>query len=134
MNHSDLEHISSVLIGSACAAGNVLMQLFGSPLLTIRSKSDNSPLTDADLQSQALIMKDLATHFPNIPIASEELTHQENSSAMGDCFFIVDPLDSTKNFATGIPFFDVSIAFVKDGLPWVGVVRDPVHDVTYSAI
>jgi 3'(2'),5'-bisphosphate nucleotidase len=134
MSEIDLEKTKHALIKIANSAGDLLMELFGSDSLVVESKSDNSPVTQADLQAQKLILAELARQFPGIPVASEELSVEENTSAMVGCFFIVDPLDSTKNFATGIPFFDVSIALVKDGVPMVGVVRDPVHDTTYSAV
>lgn len=132
MNQSDLEKTKSALVKIASATGDLLMRLFGSTSLAIKSKSDNSPVTQADLQAQDFILAELSSQFPGIPVASEELSVQENTSAMVDCFFIVDPLDSTKNFATGIPFFDVSIALINNGTPVVGVVRDPAHNVTYS--
>lgn len=134
MEKAELEKTKDVLIKIANEAGNLLMQFFGSTSLTIEYKKDNSPVTQADFQSQNLIIAALSQQFPDIPIVSEELSTQENKSAMGECFFIVDPLDSTKNFALDIPFFDVSIAFVKNGIPLVGVVRDPAHNVTYSAV
>lgn len=133
-NQPELDKIQTALTTIAYKTGGLLMQLFGSAALTVETKSDNSPVTQADFQAQDFILAQLSSQFPEIPIASEELTVQENTSAMRDRFFIIDPLDGTKNFAAGIPFFDVSIALVNDGMPVVGVIRDPAHEVTYSAV
>jgi len=109
------------------------MDIYASRDFAVTTKEDGSPVTGADIRAQELILSSLLTHFPNIPIVSEELGDSLNLEAMHDRFFIVDPLDSTKNFITGIPFFDVSIALVHQGRSVVGVVHDPVHQITYSA-
>lgn len=134
MNITAYEDAKNVLAAVAEDAGALLMKYFCSDDLTIKIKNDSSPVTQADLISQKYILAQLSHKYPGIPIASEELTARQNMSAMSECFFIVDPLDSTKNFIAGIPFFDVSIALVKEGIPVVGVVRDPIHKMTYSAV
>jgi fructose-1,6-bisphosphatase/inositol monophosphatase family enzyme len=110
------------------------MELFGRDSLHVEYKDDKSPVTEADLKTQQFLLDELTRLFPAIPVVSEERTLSENRAAMADLFFIVDPLDSTKNFASGIPFFDVSIALVKDGVSVIGVVHDPVHRTTYAGV
>lgn len=134
MHALDLQAIRTSLIEVADRAGDLIMQLFHSDDFSVKLKADNSPVTDADLRANDFITRELSSRFPDLPIASEEQTQSENKSAMRSAFIIVDPLDSTKNFATGIPFFDVTIALISDGAPLVGVIRDPVHRATYSAV
>lgn len=133
MTIHDFVRIRSLLCSVAVDAGRLLLDIYSREDFTVKTKSDNSPVTTADIRAQELIVPFLAKHFPNVPIVSEELSERANLAAMGKHFFIVDPLDSTKNFVTGIPFFDVSLALVHEGLPVVGVVYDPVHGITYSA-
>jgi myo-inositol-1(or 4)-monophosphatase len=134
MTPSNHVAVRDELVRLANQTGHLLMEIFSEGSLTIEFKGDKTPVTDADLKAQQLILQELSRLFPEIPVVSEELDVQKNSSAISDLFFIVDPLDSTKNFATGVPFFDVSIALVKEGSSVVGVVHDPAHQMTYSAV
>lgn len=133
MNIRELETMRSALTRIAVDAGELLERMYMRKDFTITMKEDGSPVTSADLQAQDIIMSALAVDFPGVPVVSEERGETLNREAMKDYFFILDPLDSTKNFITGIPFFDVSIAFVHQGQSLVGVVRDPIHEVTYGA-
>lgn len=134
MKQDDLGQIREKVADIARRTGDLLLTLFGQESLKVTFKADSSPVTQADMLAQDLILTELSRHFPGIPIVSEELGVGANTLALGDVFFLVDPLDSTKNFTTRIPFFDVSIALVQDGRPVVGVIRDPVHKTTYSAV
>lgn len=134
MTMKDLMNIQDKLKYIALKTGEIIESYFFNKNFCISFKDDNSPVTDVDLAAQNYILEELAKAFPNFPIVSEELSKKENQAALSKQFFIVDPLDSTKNFATGIPIFDVSIALVYQGKPVVGVIRDPIHKITYSAI
>ena len=92
------------------------------------NKEDNSPVTEADLASNELITSELRTLFPEIPIVSEE-GEQESSANM---FFLVDPLDGTKEFINGFPDFTVNIALIENHRPVLGVVHLPLTGETYS--
>lgn len=133
MTTLDTFRIHSVLRSVAVDAGRLLLDIYSREDFAVTIKSDRSPVTTADMRAQDFILASLARYFPDIPVASEELGDDTNRAAMGEQFFIVDPLDSTKNFITGIPFFDVSLALVENGVSIVGVVYDPVHQTIYSA-
>jgi myo-inositol-1(or 4)-monophosphatase len=130
---SDFRHIQSVLHSLAVDTGRLLLDFYSRGDFAVEAKADHSPVTTADVRAQELILSRLEKCFPHIPIVSEELADGANRAAMGEEFFIVDPLDCTKNFITGIPFFDVSLALIHQGVSVVGVVHDPAHDITYSA-
>lgn len=97
-------------------------------------KDDNSPVTKADFAAQNYILQELNKHYPLFGIVSEEQSKDKNKNEISESYFVVDPLDSTKNFIRGIPFFDVSVALIINGHVTIGVVYDPIHDQIYSAI
>jgi len=134
MTTKDLFEIKKILEDIAVESGKILEKYFYNKNIEVTIKSDKSPVTNADIDSQEFIIAELNKYFPGVPIVSEEQSFKTNSSAISKEFFLIDPLDSTKNFATGIPIFDVSIAFVSQFKPLVGIVRDPINKTTYSSV
>jgi 3'(2'), 5'-bisphosphate nucleotidase len=99
----------------------------------VRYKSDDSPLTQADLASHAVIMGGLARAFPGVPVLSEEgadLAYAERAGWRR--LFIVDPLDGTKEFVKDNGEFCVCIALAENGFPSIGVVHAPAWGKTYA--
>ena len=100
----------------------------------IEFKSDQSPLTEADSKSNDVIIKALRSLHPDIPIISEEnkkVPYSERSS-WGQ-FWLIDPLDGTKEFIKKNGEFTINIALIRDGLPVLGVVYKPVDEILYVA-
>lgn len=100
-------------------------------------KADGTLITEADLQMQARLIRELALHWPEYALLGEEMTVDEQETLLQetDCgLWCLDPLDGTSNFASGIPFFGVSIALLFDETIQVGVVYDPVRKESFSAI
>ena len=87
-------------------------------------------VTEIDHRSEALILASLHNHFPGHTINAEESGHLEGSS---EHTWYIDPLDGTINYAHGIPFFSVSIAYAFHGQLTLGVVYDPLRDECFSA-
>lgn len=87
------------------------------------AKADGSPVTAADLAADAVIRAGLAAHFPDIPVVSEE--DGDRPTDPGRVFFLVDPLDGTREFVAGRPDYTVNIALVEDGAAVAGVVLAP---------
>ena len=110
----------------ALKAGAVIMEVYGRPDFEARSKSDNSPVTEADEAADAVIRAELAVAFPDIAVVTEELS--ESHSIQADRFIIVDPLDGTKEFVQRRGDFTVNIALVENGVPVRGVVYAPAKD------
>lgn len=97
-------------------------------------KADDSPLTQADRASHRLIVGRLRAAFPEIPVLSEESDPAEVAERRSwTRFWLVDPLDGTKEFIKRTGQFTVNIALVEDGEPTLGVVYIPAQDVTYFA-
>ncbi len=98
-----------------------------------RAKQDLSPVTEADEQAEAIILKGLAASYPDIPVVAEEQAcagHMPES--LGTRFFLVDPLDGTREFVAGREDFTVNIALIEDGVPVVGIVYAPARAVLYA--
>ncbi len=100
---------------------------------TVDAKADDSPLTQADLASHHLILRELRTAFPDIPIVSEEDDSRPADLNTNGQFFVVDPLDGTKEFIKRTGSFTVNIGLVQNRNPIVGIVHVPVTGVTYVA-
>lgn len=93
-------------------------------------KQDGSVVTEADIAMQARLRTEFAEYWPDFPLLGEEMEEAEQRRLLhGDApgLWCVDPLDGTSNFATGIPFFAVSVALLENGLPTLGVVYDPTR-------
>ena len=100
-------------------------------------KADGSLITEADLQMQARVLRELAQRWPAWAALGEEMTAQRQAELMrasASGLWTLDPLDGTANFAAGIPFFGVSIALLGDGAVQAGVVYDPVRRESFSAL
>jgi len=110
------------------AAGAELAPRLGRPG-TVRMKP-TGPVTDADLRAEAALVEVIRGHFPGHALLSEEAGAMGESSAR----WIADPLDGTANFARGVPWYDVSLAFELEGRVEVGVVHAPSLGQVFSAV
>ncbi len=113
------------------AAARLILPLWRSGL-AVTTKSDESPVTEADRQGEALILKALAERWPDVPVISEEDASEFGTpDAIGPRFFLVDPLDGTKAFVRGDPHFTVNIGLVENGKPVAGAVCAPPSGETW---
>lgn len=109
----------------ALAAGEKIMEIYGRDDIGLRTKSDASPVTEADAAADALISAGLRAAFPGVALVTEE--QAESHVAAGGTFLIVDPLDGTKEFVQRRGDFTVNIAYVEDGVPLRGIVYAPAR-------
>jgi 3'(2'), 5'-bisphosphate nucleotidase len=107
----------------ALQAGDKIMEIYGRPDFEVRAKSDASPVTEADEAADAVISAGLRAAFPEVTLITEEQAASHALTAR--TFFIVDPLDGTKEFVQRRGDFTVNIAFVQDGVPTHGIVYAP---------
>ena len=105
-------------------AGDLVMSVYRSDFAA-RRKDDASPVTEADERSEALILTRLRELSPEIPIVAEEEVAAGRGPTVGRIFWLVDPLDGTKEFINRNDEFTVNIALVEDGEPTLGVVLAP---------
>jgi fructose-1,6-bisphosphatase/inositol monophosphatase family enzyme len=90
-----------------------------------RRKTDGSPVTDADLASERLILSALANKLPDIPVVSEEAASEGILPAIGERFILVDPLDGTREFAKRRQEFAVNIGLIDKGIAVAGAIYAP---------
>lgn len=120
----------------AVAAGDAILAIYHqSERLAIQQKADDSPLTAADLAAHQLIMRELTALTPDIPVLSEEAADIPWTVRQHwHCYWLVDPLDGTKEFIKRNGEFTVNIALIVAGEPVLGVIHAPVLAKTYSAV
>ncbi len=114
-------------------AGAVILEIYAqSEAVEVREKSDSSPVTAADEAAEAVILDALAALTPEIPVVSEEAFEAGKIPEVGDQpFWLVDPLDGTKEFLSRNGEFTVNIALISGGLPVAGVVHAPALSRTW---
>lgn len=115
-------------------AGEAILEIYNSGNAGVSYKEDKSPLTEADLASNRVILKGLKALAPDVPVLSEESKEVPFSERKDwGRFFLIDPLDGTKEFIKRNNEFTVNIALIEDGRPIMGIVHAPVLGVTYYA-
>ncbi len=119
----DFEKLTTVMRRLALEAGDCIMEIYNSDDFEVRSKSDQSPVTEADEAADALISAGLRAAFPDVLLVTEE--QSASHSGQADRFLIVDPLDGTKEFVQRRGDFTVNIAYVENGTPIRGIVYAP---------
>ncbi len=131
--------VSSILLNQvkqiAKHAGEKILEIYQRDDLEQKQKSDGSPLTAADQAAHNLIVNQLNTITPDIPILSEESTQFTEYEIRNDWsqYWLVDPLDGTKEFIKRNGEFTVNIALIEEGKSVLGVVYAPVLDAIYFA-
>lgn len=125
------EAFQKSLVNIAVAAGAKIMEIYASDDFGIETKDDQSPVTLADLAANAVIEEELAKLTPNTPLISEENVSQRDNIKAGEIYWLIDPLDGTKEFIKRNGDFTVNIALIQNGAPVFGVVYAPARDLTY---
>ena len=115
---------------AAISAGARIMEVYSEDDFGVEIKSDDSPITRADRVADKLIGRILKQNFPDIPIVSEE-SNFDLASPVGELYFLVDPLDGTKEFIKKTGEFTVNIAAIVNGKAELGVVYVPVTKELY---
>lgn len=122
---SDDKAIQAVFEHLAPTAGRKVMEIFHAGC-AVDQKPDASPVTEADRAAERIILDGLRSAFPSIPcVAEEEAAAGILPADLGEDFFLVDPLDGTREFVGGGGDFTVNIALVRNGVPEIGVVYAP---------
>jgi 3'(2'), 5'-bisphosphate nucleotidase len=128
-----LTELLESICGIARRAGAVIMPYFDGDRLDTRRKADRSQVTAADEAAERLILAELSALTPDVPIvAEEEVAAGRIPDVSAGRFWLVDPLDGTKEFIQAIPEFTVNIGLVENGRPVLGVVYSPASDDLYA--
>ncbi|GIT91467.1 3'(2'),5'-bisphosphate nucleotidase CysQ [Jannaschia pagri] len=121
----EFDRMMEVLRRLSLEAGDKIMEIYGEDDFDVRAKSDDSPVTAADEAADAIISAGLAAAFPEATVVTEEQADSHDLESAS--FFIVDPLDGTKEFVKRRGDFTVNIAWVEEGVPLRGVVYAPAR-------
>jgi 3'(2'), 5'-bisphosphate nucleotidase len=119
------------VIQIAKSAGDLIMQIYQDKH-HVAHKDDGSPVTLADEIANAYILQELSKLLPDVLIVSEESLESQADFQGSACFWLVDPLDGTKEFISKNGQFTVNIALIKGGAPILGVVYAPALDCLYA--
>ena len=128
---SNLAHLHAALVEAAQAAGRAILEVYETDF-AVRSKEDRSPLTEADLRSHEVLTERLRTLTPEIPILSEESRPPPLAARRAwKRYWLLDPLDGTKDFVSRNGEFTVNIALIEGQRPVLGVVGAPVAGLVF---
>lgn len=119
------------LIEAAHEAGREICRVYRAGF-DVSMKADASPVTEADHAAERVILGHLARLAPGVPVVAEERVAAGEVPAVGARFFLVDPLDGTREFVSRNGEFTVNVALVEQGAPTLGVVYAPVTAVLYA--
>ena len=129
---SDDEVMLAVFERLALDAGREVMRVFKAGC-AVDKKSDSSPVTEADRESETIILAGLRAAYPDIPcVAEEEVAAGIVPPDLDGAFFLIDPLDGTKEFVNRRTDFTVNIALIRHGVPEIGVVFAPCSGRFFS--
>jgi 3'(2'), 5'-bisphosphate nucleotidase len=131
MDDSALLDLAVTLVEQAAAA---IMRVRAAGF-SVSAKADDTPVTIADMQAEAIITAGLRAARPDIPVIAEEEVAAGRVTALAAQYWLVDPLDGTREFAAGRQEFAVNIGLIRDGVAVLGAVASPaLHEVHYGAL
>lgn len=127
----DRERLADALLPAVLAAGRVEMKRWDDDDLTVRMKSDDTPVTEADHEAEELLVTALAAVAPGVLVIGEEKFEQTRAPRGSEPFFLVDPLDGTHDFIEHIPEFTVNVALIEHGRPVFGMIYAPALNALF---
>lgn len=127
----DLRHLVDAARRAAREASEAILEIYAAPF-EVRRKEDASPVTEADERAERLIIAALARAAPQIPVIAEELAAAQGLPDAPPLFWLVDPLDGTKEFVAKNGEFSINIGLIEGTRPVMGVIHVPVTNVTYA--
>ncbi len=130
MTDTDLLALATSL---AARAGEAILAVRARGFATT-NKADNSPVTEADYAAERIIAAGLRQAAPNIPVVAEEEIAAGRVPEAADCFWLVDPIDGTREFAAGRDDFAVCIGLVRHGVPVLGAVGQPATGAIFGGL
>ena len=119
----DLTPYRNFMIELAEQSGDFIRPLFANPAVAVETKSDASPVTEADRGAEQMMRERITKKFPTHGVIGEEFGPER---ADAEFVWVLDPIDGTKSFITGVPLFGTLIALLKDGQPVLGAIHQPI--------
>lgn len=121
------------LLPSVLAAGAETMRYFRSGVQT-ETKADGSPVTLADQAAEKILLAGLAAAAPGVPVVAEEAMSAGEAPDLAASFFLVDPLDGTREFINGRDEFTINIGLITNGVPRFGIIYAPALSKLYLTL
>jgi len=131
LSKTDIDPGVISLVEMSLRAGAAILDVYRSADADIAEKADGSPVTAADQRAERIILEGLTAAFPDVPVVAEEAVEAGHLPNVSDLYFLVDPLDGTKEFVKRNGEFTVNIALVQNGVPQFGVVYAPAIGEIY---
>jgi 3'(2'), 5'-bisphosphate nucleotidase len=128
---SDPAQLLEAVVAICREAGRIVLQVYQTDF-EVRGKADQSPVTEADERSEALIVGALHSLTPGVPVAAEEAVAAGQEPPAASHFWLVDPLDGTKEFIGRNGEFTINVALIQVGTPVLGLVYAPALDKLYA--
>jgi 3'(2'),5'-bisphosphate nucleotidase len=126
-----IDTLLDALVATSLEAGAAILRIRRAGL-SVEKKTDHSPVTAADREAEAIITRALNAVAPGVPVVAEEAVSAGRIPQVDDTFFLVDPLDGTREFVKGGNDFTVNIGLVRNGTPSVGVIYVPATGKLYG--
>jgi len=127
----DAARLLSSVAGLVAEAGHDIIRITAADFAT-RRKADDSPVTDADEAAEAIITRGLEELLPGVPVIAEEAAARNAPSLPASAYWLVDPIDGTREMLAGHDEFTVNVALVEDHKPILGVIYAPKRGVLYA--
>lgn len=128
-----IDSLMDFAIDAAWQAGRVTLAHFQTGL-TAERKADNTPVTIADREAEQKLRRLINTRWPDHALIGEEYGHAPGTAGESGYTWIIDPIDGTKSFVSGVPLYAVLLALVKDKEPILGVMNFPgLNEMVYAA-
>ena len=119
------------MLHAALAGARAVMEVYATEF-AVEHKADDSPVSEADRRAEAAIVMRLSAAMPDVPIVAEEAVSAGKIPELARRFFLVDPLDGTKEFISRNGEFTVNIGLIEDGAPVAGIVLAPALGLAYA--
>jgi 3'(2'), 5'-bisphosphate nucleotidase len=121
-------------LGAACREAGEAIRAVRRRGFDVETKGDSSPVTEADRAAEAILLQALAWFAPGVPVVAEEEVAAGRVPELGEAFFLVDPLDGTKEFVRGGDDYTVNIGLVVRGAPVLGLVYAPEQQRLFAGV
>lgn len=131
MNERENGRLIAGMVAAAAEAGAIAHAFAATPF-EARSKADDSPVTDADVAAEAAIREHLGRLLPGVPVIGEESVSAGERLLPGATFFLVDPIDGTREYVARRKDYTVNIALIANGAPRFGVIFAPAYAELYA--
>ena len=129
----DPNRLANLMLAPALAAGAAIMRHRRTGF-TVERKTDSSPVTAADREAEEIILEALARYAPGVPVIAEEAVSRGERPRLDDAFFLVDPLDGTREFVSGGTDFTVNIGLIVERTPRFGLIYAPASDQLFVTV